>query len=132
MAFSRFWEQMHPNCLVVLLKHQQGTNASATRTSACKTMFLLWHISLRTLFQRLYFIYFVSKFFSLFYKSLFTLTLFTQSFIGLFHNIYSILKFFTDKSSDRDPTTSCKNDETLPRKTTFLASNRSWSQVCKI
>ena len=55
MAFSRFWEQMRPNCLVVLLKHQQGTNASATRTSACKTMFLLWHLSLRTLFQRIVF-----------------------------------------------------------------------------
>lgn len=53
-AFSHFWEQMHPNCLVVLLKHQEGTNASATCTSACTTtMFLLWHISLRTLFQRI-------------------------------------------------------------------------------
>ena len=29
-------------------------------------------------------------------------------------------------------TTNCKNVETLPRKTTFLASNRSWSQVCEI
>ena len=29
-------------------------------------------------------------------------------------------------------TTNSKNVETLPRKTTFLASNRSWSQVCEI
>ena len=30
-------------------------------------------------------------------------------------------------------TTSCKNVETLPqKKTTFLASNHSWSQVCEI
>ena len=88
-AFSCSWRQMPPNCLVALLKHQEGPNTSTTCTSTCKTMFLLWKVSLRTLSKELYFIYFGLRFHSSFYTSLFTLTLFTQSFIVLFYNAAS-------------------------------------------
>ena len=39
---------------------------------------------------------------------------------------------FCDKDINECATTSCKNVETVPRKSDFLASNRSLSQVCEI